>query len=58
MSVKLLVADDHEVVRVGLKSLLAGSDVKIVAEVTTGEAVLKAVVKHHPDVVLMDVRMS
>ena len=57
MSVKLLVADDHEVVRVGLKSLLAGSDVKIIAEATTGEAALKAVAKHRPDVVLMDVRM-
>jgi DNA-binding NarL/FixJ family response regulator len=57
MSVKLLVADDHEVVRVGLKSLLAGSDVKIIAEATTGDAALKAVAKHRPDVVLMDVRM-
>ena len=38
MSIKLLIADDHEVVRSGLKSLLAGTDIKIVAEVSTGRA--------------------
>jgi len=57
MSIKVLVADDHEVVRTGLVSLLAGSDIKIVAEATDGAEALKLAVKHHPDVVLLDIRM-
>ena len=57
MGIKLLVADDHEVVRAGLKSLLAGTDIKIVGEAATGEAALKLAMKHNPDVVLLDIRM-
>jgi len=57
MSIKLLIADDHEVVRSGLKSLLAGTDIKIVAEAATGEQAVRLTLKHEPDVVLMDIRM-
>jgi DNA-binding NarL/FixJ family response regulator len=57
MAIKLLIADDHEVVRCGLKSLLAGTDIKVVAEATTGEAAVRLTMKHKPDVVLLDVRM-
>ncbi|HEX3724995.1 MAG TPA: response regulator transcription factor [Pirellulales bacterium] len=57
MSIKLLIADDHEVVRSGLKSLLAGTDIKIVAEAGTGEQAARMALKHEPDVVLMDIRM-
>ncbi|HEX3998420.1 MAG TPA: response regulator transcription factor [Pirellulales bacterium] len=57
MSLKLLVADDHEVVRAGLKSMLVGTDIKIVGEATTGEAALRLAIKHNPDVVLLDIRM-
>jgi DNA-binding NarL/FixJ family response regulator len=57
MSIKVLVADDHEVVRAGLKSLFAGTDIKIVAEASTGEAAVRLALKHEPDVVLMDIRM-
>jgi DNA-binding NarL/FixJ family response regulator len=57
MTVKLLVADDHEVVRTGLASLLAGTDIKIVAEASTGKEAIKLTAKHHPDVVLLDIRM-
>ena len=41
MGVKLLIADDHEVVRSGLKALLAGTDIKIVAEASTGEQAVR-----------------
>ncbi len=58
MSIKVLVVDDHEVVRSGLKSLLAGTDIKIVAEAISGDAAVKAAQKHNPDVVLLDVRMA
>ena len=57
MSNKLLVADDHEVVRAGLKSLLSGTDIKVTAEAATGEAALRLALKHNPDIVLLDVRM-
>ncbi|MEX0678081.1 MAG: response regulator transcription factor [Pirellulales bacterium] len=57
MSIKLLIADDHEVVRAGLRSLLAGTDIKIVAEAASGEQALRLTLKHDPDVVLMDIRM-
>ena len=57
MAVKVVIADDHEVVRRGLVSLLTGSEVKIVGEATTGDEVIKAVRKLKPDVVLMDIRL-
>jgi DNA-binding NarL/FixJ family response regulator len=57
MTVSVVVADDHEVVRTGLASLLAGSDIKIVAESTGGDEAVKMAVKHKPDVVLLDIRM-
>ncbi len=56
-TIKLLVADDHEVVRSGLRSLLADTEVEIVAEVATGEAAVKYTLEHEIDVVLMDIRM-
>jgi DNA-binding NarL/FixJ family response regulator len=57
MSIKVLIADDHEVVRSGLKSLLAGTDIKISAEASTGEQATRLALKHEPDVVLMDIQM-
>jgi DNA-binding NarL/FixJ family response regulator len=57
MPIKLLIADDHEVVRSGLKSLLSSTDIKIVAEASTGEQAVRLALKHEPDVVLMDIRM-
>ncbi len=57
MSIKVLVADDHEVVRTGLARLLEGSDITIVAEAENGEQAVEQTAKHAPDVVLMDIRM-
>ncbi len=57
MSIKIVVADDHEVVRAGLKSLLNGTDIKIVAEAASGEAAVRLTLKHNPDLVLLDIRM-
>ncbi|HUT88891.1 MAG TPA: response regulator transcription factor [Thermoguttaceae bacterium] len=56
-TIKLLVADDHEVVRCGLRSLLAGTEIEVVAEVGTGDAAIKYAEENNPDVVLLDVRM-
>ncbi len=57
MSIKLLIADDHEVIRTGLASLLAGTDIEIVAEAATGKDTLKQALKCKPDVILLDIRM-
>lgn len=58
MSVRLLIADDHEVVRSGLTSLLSGSEVEIVGEASSGEEAVKMANKVKPDVVLLDIRMA
>jgi DNA-binding NarL/FixJ family response regulator len=58
MTVRLLIADDHVVVRAGLKSLLADvQDVQIVAEATNGEEAVRLARRHRPDVIMLDVRM-
>ena len=57
MSIKAVVADDHEVVRRGLASLLLGSGIEIVAEATNGEETVEKTLAHRPDVLLLDVRM-
>ena len=46
MAITLLVADDHEVVRSGVKSLVSGTDIKVVAEAATGEAAVRLILKH------------
>ena len=58
MPITLLIADDHEVVRAGIKNLVAGTDIKVIAEAGTGEAAVRLTMKHKPDVVMLDVRMS
>ncbi len=55
--IRLLIADDHDVVRSGLKGMLAGTDIKVVGEATTGQAAVEYVLKNDVDVVLLDVRM-
>jgi DNA-binding NarL/FixJ family response regulator len=57
-SVRVVVADDHEVVRCGLVNLLDGTDVEIVAEASSGEAAVSLAMKHKPDVILLDIRMA
>ena len=57
MAIRLLVADDHEVVRSGVKSLVSGTDIKVIAEAATGEATVRLTLKHKPDVALIGVRM-
>ena len=55
--IKLLIVDDHEVVRIGLKSMLADTEIKVVADVTSGQEAVKFVSENQVDVVLLDVRM-
>lgn len=54
----LLLVDDHEVVRSGLRMLLENeSDLKIVGEASTGEQALALVKELNPDVVIMDITL-
>jgi DNA-binding NarL/FixJ family response regulator len=57
MPISLLIVDDHEVVRAGLKSLLQGTDIRIVAEADNAASAMKLAAKHKPHLVLLDVRM-
>jgi len=57
MSIRLLVADDHQVIRTGLVSLLAGTEIEIVAEATSGKECIEQAEKVNPDVILLDIRM-
>src|SRR5689334_5995319 len=56
--IRILVVDDHFMVRMGLSaSLNVEPDLKVVAEAANGEAALQLYRKHHPDVVMMDLRL-
>ena len=56
--IKVLIVDDHPVVRMGLKSALeTEDDMEILAEAESAEAALREARAGSPDVVLMDVRM-
>ena len=56
--IKVLVVDDHELVRHGLAMLLGGADdIDLVGLATDGAEAIALVEEHHPDVVLMDLSM-
>ncbi|GAA2986144.1 response regulator transcription factor [Streptosporangium longisporum] len=56
--VRVVVVDDHPVVRAGILAVLADfPDIDVVAEATDGAAALEEVARHRPDVVLMDLKM-
>jgi DNA-binding NarL/FixJ family response regulator len=57
MSVKILFADDHEVIRRGIPALFEGSDVEVVGVAATGTELAKMVGQKEPDAVLLDVRL-
>jgi len=57
-SIRVMLADDHTLVRAGIRALLEKSpEVEVVGEAGDGREVLKLVKLHQPDVVLMDIAM-
>ena len=56
--IRVLIVDDHPVVRKGICFLLTGEkDIEVVGEAANGMEAIQQVEKHHPDVVLMDLIM-
>jgi len=58
MKIRVVLADDHAMVRTGLRSLLeATGDISVVAEAETGTGALEAIAREKPDVAVLDVSM-
>lgn len=56
--IRVLIVDDHPVVRDGIAGMLAGqADMSVVGQATTGREALLQARRHDPDVILMDLRM-
>jgi len=58
MAIKVLIVDDHGILREGLRYLFESRpDFQVVAEAENGHSAVGLVNKHHPDIVIMDVSM-
>ena len=57
MGIRVLIADDQEVVRKGLGSLFSDTDIEVIGEAKTGDEAVAKTLKHKPTVLLMDVMM-
>lgn len=56
--IKVLIADDHEMIRIGVKSLIEDDPkIEIVGEASNGREVIELINEKHPNVVLMDINM-
>ena len=58
MTIRVLVSDDHEVVRSGIGTLLEGSEVEIVGTAANTAQTIELARTATPDVVLLDVRLG
>src|SRR4051812_43037202 len=56
-SPRVLLVDDHEIYRAGLRGLLEEAGIDIVGEAANGEGALELVEAKHPNVVIMDLNM-
>lgn len=58
MSIRVLLADDHELMRAGLRSILEkGKEVEVVAEASDGRGAVELAEEYKPDIALMDITM-
>ena len=58
MTVRILIVDDHQLAREGLKAVLCDDGFQVVGEAATGEQAVDLVARLMPDAVLMDVRLG
>ncbi|MEE2938426.1 MAG: response regulator transcription factor [Planctomycetota bacterium] len=58
MMKKLLIVDDHQVIRLGLRLMLEGTELQVETEASSAAEALQAIENQAPDVVLMDIRME
>jgi two-component system response regulator NreC len=57
MPTRIVLADDHVLVRQGLKSLLERENFQVIAEASDGQEAVKLIETHHPDIAIMDISM-
>jgi two-component system, NarL family, response regulator NreC len=57
MSMRILLADDHQIVRQGVRALLEKHGMQVVAECCDGREAVQHAVKHNPDVAVLDMTM-
>ena len=57
MNIRLLIADDHDLIREALQLTFEGTEVQVVAEATDGQEAFDRLQEHEVDVALVDVRM-
>ncbi len=57
MPTRIVLADDHVLVREGLKSLLEREHFQVMAEASDGQEAVKLIEMHHPEIAIMDISM-
>lgn len=56
-SIRVVLADDHQVVRHGIRQMLVKADIDVVAEANNGDQALLLIEQHLPDVAVLDIQM-
>src|ERR1700720_4831898 len=57
MPIRILLADDHSLIRQGLRALLEKQGFQIACEASDGQEALRSVMEVHPDVAIVDISM-
>jgi two-component system response regulator NreC len=57
MPIRIVLADDHVLVRQGLKSLLERERFQVMAEASDGQEAVRLIETHHPDIAILDISM-
>lgn len=55
--IRIVLADDHQVVRFGIKQFLVANGINVIAEAENGQQALEMIEKHQPDVAVLDIQM-
>ena len=56
-TIRIVIVDDHPMVREGLRSMLSAADIQVVGEASSGEEALELIAQLAPDIALVDIRM-